>query len=99
MTLRVRIGARAVREIERADAWWRENRLGAPTALRDDLNTALALLAKQPGIGLRVANARTPDVRRVHLGRVRYFVYYRVRNETLTVLSVRHSSRDPDPKV
>lgn len=78
MTPRLRISARAAAEIERADAWWRENRPAIPGALRDDLEAAFKLLFRQPGIGVRVSNARLAGTRRLYLGRIRYFLYYRV---------------------
>jgi plasmid stabilization system protein ParE len=38
-------------------------------------------------------------VRRLHLDRIRYWVYYRVRRNRLEVLSVWHSSRGSGPAV
>lgn len=73
MTLRLRITARAAGEIELADAWWRENRLAAPGALREDLKAAFKLLLQQPGVGAKVAGARLAGTRRLHLDRIRYF--------------------------
>lgn len=99
MTLRLRITARAADEIERADAWWRENRVAVPAAVREDLKAAFKLLLQQPGIGLRVASARLAGTRRLHLERIRYFVYYRVKGEELMVLSVWHSRRGREPRV
>ena len=99
MTLRLRVSARAAAEIERADAWWRENRSSAPGALREDLKAAFELLLRQPGVGVKVTSARLTGTRRLHLGRVRYFVYYRARNEELAVLSVWHSSRGHGARV
>jgi len=93
VTLRLRVSVRAAAEIERADAWWRENRPGAPGALREDLKASFKLLLRQPGIGARVSNARLVGARRLHLGRIRYFLYYRVKKEELTVLSLWHASR------
>jgi plasmid stabilization system protein ParE len=51
VTLRLRIAAGATREIERIDAWWRENREAAPGAVREDLEAAFQLLLQQPGMG------------------------------------------------
>lgn len=97
--LRLRVTLRAAREVERAEAWWRENRPAAPAALREDLRAALDLLAQEPGIGVKVATTRLPGTRRLHLGRVRYLIYYRVRGDELIVLSVWHASRGSTPTV
>ena len=97
MTLRLRITLRAAAQIEKADLWWLENRPSAPEALREDLRAAFALLVIQPGVGTKVTNTRAEGVRRLHLGRVRYYVFYRVVKGDLVVLSVWHSSRGAAP--
>jgi plasmid stabilization system protein ParE len=97
MPLALRIAARAVREIERTERWWLENRPAAPSAFRADLHGAFTLLLRQPGVGIKVGNTKLSGVRRLHLGRVRYFVYYQKRGNELVVLSVWHSSRGKGP--
>jgi len=99
VTLDLRITRRAAREILRADSWWRENRLAAPLAVREDLKGAFDLLLRQPGVGVRVGNTRLSDVRRLHLGRIRYFVYYRVNDHELVILSVWHAMRQTQPRL
>jgi plasmid stabilization system protein ParE len=99
VTLRVRITRRAALEIERADAWWRANRLAAPHAVRDDLRAALELLVLQPGIGQRVESARLQGVRRLQLDRVHHQVYFRVLGEELVVLAFWHSMREQGPRL
>ncbi len=99
MTLRLRVSARATAEIERADAWWRENRPSAPGALREDLKAAFKLLLRQPGIGVKVSNSRLAGVSRLNLGRIRYFLYYRVKTEELAILSLWHASRKRGARV
>jgi plasmid stabilization system protein ParE len=97
--LRLRITRRAASEIERAESWWRANRLAVPSAIRDDLKSAFDLLLRQPGMGVRVGNTRLSGVRRLFLGRIRYFLYYRVERKELVVLSVWHSSRGKGPSL
>lgn len=93
MPLEFFVSRRAEREIERVALWWAVNRPAAPGAIRQDLRAALNLLVVQPDIGVRVNEASSPDVRRLHLDRIRYWIYYRVRRNRLEVLSVWHSSR------
>ena len=97
MAIRLRIARRAASEIERAERWWLENRPAAPDAFRADLKGGFTLLVRQPGVGVKVSNARLSGVRRLHLGRIRYFVYYRLLSDELVVLSVWHSSRGKSP--
>ena len=99
MPLELFVSRRAEREIERVAHWWAVNRPAAPGAIRQDLRAALNLLVVQPDIGVRVNEASSPDVRRLHLDRIRYWIYYRVRRNRLEVLSVWHSSRGRGPAV
>jgi plasmid stabilization system protein ParE len=95
----VKIKPRAQREIERAAEWWAENRLAATGAIRKDLESALALLAEEPGLGTRVETAHANVVRRLYLARVRYFVYYRVRGKFLEIVAFWHASREEGPSL
>ena len=99
MPLELFVSRRAAREVERIVQWWAVNRPATPGAVRQDLQAALNLLLVQPDIGVRVNEASSADVRRLHLDRIRYWVYYRVRRNRLEVLSVWHSSRGSDPAV
>jgi len=68
-------------------------------AIREDLRSAFDLVLRQPGVGAAVSNTRLSGVRRLHLGRVRYFLFYRVKGDELVVLSVWHSSRGKGPSL
>jgi plasmid stabilization system protein ParE len=97
MALRVKISARAAAQILEAAQWWAENRPAAPGAVRKDIGEALALLALQPGIGAAYQGSRAKDVRRLLVGRIRYFIYYRATADALEVLAVWHVSRGRQP--
>src|SRR5262245_44624179 len=99
MPLLVRIKPRAQRQIEKAAEWWAENRLAAPGAIRKDLQAALDALVEQPGLGTKVENSRSQEVRRLYLMRVRYFLYYRVRGMFLEIVAFWHESRERGPSV
>ena len=99
MTLRVKVSARAASQIRKAAEWWVENRPAAPGAVRTDIGEALALLVQQPGIGTVYEGARTKGVGRLLVGRIRYFIYYRVTPGTLEVLAVWHASRGKQPSL
>jgi len=97
--VRVRVTKRAQAQIDRAARWWDENRDLAPEAFDEDLAKAFSLLSVEPGIGSPVTNARTPGVRRLHLARIHYFLYYRAYRGEVQVLRIRHTSRGTDPKL
>lgn len=90
--------AAAIRE---ASEWWAANRQAVPTALVDDLETALALISVQPGIGARATSMGLDGVRRVLLARIRYHVYYRVSpaGTQIEILAFWHTSRGSDPPI
>ena len=91
--MRIRVTKRADAHIEQAATWWEQNRPLAPGALDEELAEAFALLLSQPAIGAPALNARTKGVRRVHLARVHYHLYYRVHGEQIDVLALWHTSR------
>lgn len=95
----VRPTRRAARQIREADAWWKNNRPTAPDAIGEELERAFAFISQQPGIGARATNVQLLGVRRIHLSRVRYHLYYRVRSETVEVLAFWHTSRGSRPSV
>jgi plasmid stabilization system protein ParE len=99
MALRIKISARAASQVRTAAEWWAQNRPAAPGAIGADFGEAVALLAEQPGIGARYEGTRAPGVRRLFLGRVGYFIYYKAENGTLHVLALWHASRESQPAV
>jgi plasmid stabilization system protein ParE len=99
MVLRVKVSARAAAQTRRAAEWWLQNRQAAPGAVANDIRESISLLAEQPGIGAKYEGARTPGVRRLFLGRIGYFLYYRIHDGTLEVLALWHASRGEQPRV
>jgi plasmid stabilization system protein ParE len=79
--LAVKVSELAAGQIRAAESWWRANRSKAPNAIREELERASSLIAIQPGIGTPTRSARLLGVRRVHLARIRYDLYYRVADE------------------
>lgn len=97
MALRVKVSARAAKQVHKAAEWWAANRPSAPGAIAADFGESVALLAEQPGIGTKYQGSRTPGVRRLYLNRVRYFVYYTATAGELHVLAFWHASREHQP--
>ena len=97
--LEVVVTPRAALQIERASRWWGHNRPSAPSAIADDFEEVKNLLALQPEIGSRSATPRHPNLRRITLERVRYYVFYDVRPGKVVVLAFWHTSRGSGPKL
>lgn len=99
--LHVEVSALASGQIREAEAWWRINRTKAPNAIREELEQAAGLVAAQPHIGTRARNLTLVGVRRLHLARIRYDIYYRVteRPPQLEILAFWHTSRGNKPPI
>ena len=85
--LAIRVARRAAAEIDGATVWWELNRAAAPGAIADEIERAFALIRSQPRIGALARNASLLGVRRVHLGRVHYHLYYRVVPDAIEILA------------
>ncbi|MBI4000623.1 MAG: type II toxin-antitoxin system RelE/ParE family toxin [Nitrospira defluvii] len=97
----IRIVSSAARAIVEAAEWWVANRLKAPDAFAVELERALQLLASQPSIGAQARNIKLAGVRRIHLPRVHYHLYYRVtpHPEVVEILALWHTSRGTSPNL
>lgn len=83
---------RALRQITRAATWWDEHRDKAPDAFDADLSSAIAAIAENASTGTIVR--RSPRiVRRILLPRIRYYLYYRLVDDTVEVIAIWHASR------
>lgn len=93
--LPIEVSALAASQVRAAETWWQANRPKAPGAIRAELERASSLLALQPHIGAHAVNVALPGVRRLHLGRIRYDLYYRVTDvpRRLEILALWHASR------
>ncbi|HEV2854798.1 MAG TPA: type II toxin-antitoxin system RelE/ParE family toxin [Thermoanaerobaculia bacterium] len=94
-SLRIEVLRRANRQIAEASAWWKTNRTKAPHAFREELTAAFDLLARQPNIGVKVAGFE--GVRRIHLNRIHYYLYYRVSTQVVEIVALWHASRGGHP--
>ena len=99
--LTIRVVSSAARAIKEASEWWIANRTKAPDAFSEELRCAFQLIAAHPRIGARAQNANLPNVRRVHLARIHYHLYYRVVDNppAIVVLALWHTSRGSAPNV
>ena len=75
--LHIEVRELADRQIREADAWWRKNREKAPNAIREELERVGALVASHPHLGARATNVTLQGVRRFHIERIHYDLYYR----------------------
>jgi plasmid stabilization system protein ParE len=95
--LDVRVTRRATREIGEAAAWWHANRPAAPLAFAEELERAFDLLSAYPRLGTQARSSRLAGVRRIHLARLRYDLYYRADASSVVIVALWHSSRGASP--
>lgn len=101
MRYRVLIARRAAAQIRSASAWWIEHRDKAPEALAEDVEQALDLVGALPATGQRVSHPRLAELRRLHLSRIHYYLYYSVDRpaDTVEVLALWHVRRGMPPRL
>jgi len=96
-----RVARSAADQMVTASAWWNANRPKAPGAFLEEIQRALELISTQPQIGTKAGNVRLAGVRRIHLSRIHYYLYYRVTESprTVEVLALWHTSRGSGPEL
>lgn len=95
--MKVELSDEARAEVERADAWWRENRPAAPDLFANELDQALIALEGAPGIGVRYEPK--PSVRRLLLQRTSYHLYFVAQADRVYVVAVWSAYRGRGPEL
>lgn len=99
MALEYVIKTRARREIERLAEWWSVHRVAAPGAVRLDVEAVLFVVTQHPSLGHKVDTGRAVQVRRYLMTRTQHWLYFRVKNNVIEVLSVWSTRRGREPQV
>ena len=94
------VTALAARHIREADDWWRINRTATPNAVRKEVQRAFALIAGQPRMGSRAKDVALPNVQRIFLPIIEYYLYYRVLEpERIEIVALWHRRRGSRPPI
>lgn len=99
MSHRIKVSKRAAEQIRTATRWWIENRAKAPDALDEEIDRAFGLIRVLPAAGQPVDHPTISDLRRLHLPRVHYFLYYAASeaDRAVEVLALWHVRRGQPP--
>lgn len=97
--LPIRLSALADRQIDEADLWWRANRTKAPNAVREEIERVTGLLASHPNVGAKVRHVALRGVRRIHIERVHYDIYYRAHRDFVEILAFWGARRGTPPPI
>lgn len=89
--MRVRASARAAASIREAIAYYRSRNPQSADAFRADVQACRQTLAQYPGLGVPTSDAA---VRAILTVRFSYVVYFRIDDETLFLIDVRHPARE-----
>ena len=97
--MRIEIGKRARRQVERESDWWAKNRPYAPTLFDDELAAAFRRLLTEPACGVGYPTARRPGLRRILLPRSEYHVYFALERggSVIAIHSVWGARREREP--
>ena len=93
----VRVTARAKREADRAERWWREHRPGSPELFRSEVERGIETIRSAPSLGVPYEHPRRHGIRRLLLPRIGYHLYYRVEDHRILVLHLWHTRRGTSP--
>jgi plasmid stabilization system protein ParE len=99
--VKIEIGKRARRQVERANSWWEENRPVAPSLFEEEFEEALERLVSKPNSGLPHPTPKRPSLRRLLLPKTEYHLYFALeRDETVLVIhSLWGARRGRGPKL
>lgn len=98
MSRSIRIAPEAAEQIRVAQDWWLANRPKAPGAFADEIRRGFEFISALPNAGEPVKHSRLEGLRRLLLGRIRYYLYYvsSPDGETVDVLALWHTARGSD---
>ncbi len=82
----------ALAELEGVLAYIADRSPQGAQRVQQRLKTIIAFVAQHPYAGLKLGK---PDVRRIAATPYPYLVFYRVEDDEVIIVGVRHSARDP----
>ena len=95
----VLLTAPAARQLNDAREWWLANRDKAPHAFDQDVAALLGFLEERPELVGRPFENHA-SIRRVHLQRIRYYLYFQImpEDDRVLILAIWHERRIHVPK-
>ncbi len=99
--MKIEIGKRARRQVERISRWWEANRPAAHDLFEREFEEALNLLLAAPRAGVAYPTARRPGLRRLILPKTQYHLYFSLEHDEAVVVihSVWGARRGSTPKL
>ena len=96
--MKLRLTARAYRDLVNITSYIAEEQQNPPAArvVLERIEQAFKRIQSMPNIGRESAR---PDTRQLTIAKLPFSIVYRVRNDTIEVLTVFHEAQDPDNKL
>jgi hypothetical protein len=85
-------------DASRIDEWWMAHRADAPNRFLEELTAALALLAVEPGVGVRVTHQEIPGLHRYLLRVTRHHLYFVYSDDLVMVVGIWGAMRGNIPR-
>jgi len=95
--VKVELSAEAQAQVDRIDAWWRENRQAAADLFAEEMEQALRTLAETPAVAVRYGPK--PSVRRLLLRRTHHHLYVIEESARVYVVAVWSAYRGRGPRL
>lgn len=93
--MRVRLRARASRELREATEWYRERSEEVAERFAAEVRQALDHLERFPGTGAFVPSVADPDVRRLPVHNFPYHIVFIRLPDHISVIAIAHDRRRP----
>ena len=92
------VAAELIRE---ADTWWRTNRTAARVTVWQEVQQAFVAISSEPRVGSRAHDVVLPNVQRIFLPVIKYYLYYRVLSnpDRVEILALWHRRRGTRPPI
>lgn len=97
--MRVRYTARAYRDIADLITWIEAENPAAAGRVARRIEATISLLATMPTMGRPTTPELSDSVRQFPVRSYPYLIVYRITAETIDIITVFHTARDPDTKL
>lgn len=98
-SVKLHLGKRLLRQVEKQEAWWAENRPAVPHLFAREFRDTLEHIRTTPGAGVPCPTPRRPDLRRMLMPKTRNHIYFRVKGQTIHIFAVWGAPRGRGPKL
>lgn len=99
--MKLHLAKRALRQVERKEAWWAENRPAAPDLFAREFRDTLEYIRTTPGSGIGWPTPQRPSLRRILMSKTQNHIFFVVdeKAQAIHVLAIWGAARGRAPKL